>query len=306
MAQSEELLRVSGLCRYFGKGKKLLRAVDGVSFSVRRGEVFGLVGESGCGKTTVGRTIIGLYPPTDGEIYFDGQLVSSGGSLARGVLNRRIQMIFQDPVASLDPRMTVGEIISEGLVIGGVRDKGVIKKEVFRMLDLVGLRQEYVGRYPHEFSGGQRQRIGIARALIMKPELIIADEPVSALDVSVQAQIINLLNDLREEFGTAILFVAHDLAVVKHFSHRIGVMYFGKIVEMADSDELFCHPLHPYTRSLLSAIPHPDPIYEKSRRRIIYEPDDDGEERTLRKVAEGHLVMCSKTEAERYAREING
>ncbi len=310
MVQNEELLRVSGLCRYFGKGKKLLRAVDGVSFSVRRGEVFGLVGESGCGKTTVGRTVIGLYPPTGGEIYFDGQLVASKGKSGRSLgereINRRIQMIFQDPVASLDPRMTVGEIISEGLVIGGVRDKDEVKKEVSRMLDLVGLRQEYAGRYPHEFSGGQRQRIGIARALIMNPELIIADEPVSALDVSVQAQIINLLNDLREEFGTAILFVAHDLAVVKHFSDRIGVMYFGRIVETAESDELFRHPLHPYTKSLLSAIPHPDPVYEKSRQRIIYEPADDGKERELHEVAKGHLVMCTEAEAEVYMHEIKG
>ena len=218
MAYSDELLRVSGLCRYFGKGKNELKAVDNVSFTVRRGEVFSLVGESGCGKTTLGRTVVGLYPPSFGEIYFNGQLIAASdksGKKRDRELTRKIQMIFQDPVSSLDPLMTVGESIAEGLVINGVGIRGEIRQKVFEILTLVGLRPEYSARYPHEFSGGQRQRVGIARALIMKPELIIADEPVSALDVSVQAQIINLLGDLVKEFGTTVLFIAHDLAVVK-------------------------------------------------------------------------------------------
>ena len=216
----------------------------------------------------------------------------------------RIQMIFQDPIASLDPRMTVREIISEGLVIRGMRDTAEIDELVYKVLETVGLVREHAGRYPHEFSGGQRQRIGIARAVIMNPELIIADEPVSALDVSIQAQVINLLNELREELGLTILFIAHDLSVVKYFSDRIGVMYFGKMVELADADELFKHPLHPYTRSLLSAIPLPDPEYEKKRKRITYVPlrdhDYTVEQPTFREVLPGHFVLCSDSEEKAY------
>ena len=216
----------------------------------------------------------------------------------------KIQMIFQDPSASLDPRMTVREIISEGLIIQGEKDKKVINEKVDRMLELVGLVREHAGRYQHEFSGGQRQRIGIARAVIMQPEMIIADEPVSALDVSIQAQVINLLNDLRRELGLTILFIAHDLSVVKYFSDRIGVMYFGKMVEMAPSDELFLNPLHPYTRSLLSAIPLPDPEYEKTRRRIVYNPlaehDYSVDQPTMREVKPGHFVMCNEAEYQKY------
>ena len=220
----------------------------------------------------------------------------------------QIQMIFQDPIASLDPRMTVKDIIAEGLVIEGVKDKKYIEKQVYDVLELVGLVPEHAGRYPHEFSGGQRQRIGVARSVIMKPELIIADEPVSALDVSIQAQVINLLNDLRSRLGLTILFIAHDLSVVKYFSDRIGVMYFGKMVELADSDELFAHPLHPYTKSLLSAIPLPDPEYEKTRKRFVYNPlaehDYSVEKPMLREVVPGHFVFCNTAEFEKYQREL--
>ena len=352
------LLRTSHLCKYFKLDGKEFRAVDDVSFEIKCGEVFGLVGESGCGKTTLGRTIIKLYEATSGEIWFDGVRISVGikgyresiksarrayrENLAEAKtdterrklkyelenticemrtgeksairdnrkntnISSRIQMIFQDPTASLDPRMTVREIVSEGLIIKGEKNRKVIDKKVYETLKTVGLLPEHAGRYPHEFSGGQRQRIGIARAIIMEPEMIIADEPVSALDVSIQAQVINLLNDLRRELGITILFIAHDLSVVKYFSDRIGVMYLGQIVELASSDELFENPLHPYTKSLLSAIPLPDPIYEKSRKRIIYEPKElhtyASEKPMLREIYDGHYVMCDSVEYERYREE---
>jgi ABC-type oligopeptide transport system ATPase subunit len=217
-------------------------------------------------------------------------------------------MIFQDPIASLDPRMTVREIIAEGLVINGITDKKYINDKVYEILEMVGLVPEHADRYPHEFSGGQRQRIGIARALIMQPEMIIADEPISALDVSIQAQVINLLNDLRDRLGLTILFIAHDLSVVKYFSDRIGVMYFGKMVELADSEELFKNPLHPYTKSLLSAIPLPDPVYEKMRTRIIYNPiaehDYSEDKPTFREITPGHFVYCNDKEEEQYKLQI--
>ncbi len=221
----------------------------------------------------------------------------------------RIQMIFQDPIASLNPRMTVKDIISEGLIINGEKDKKYIEQQVYKVLELVGLVPEHAGRYPHEFSGGQRQRIGIARSVIMEPELIIADEPISALDVSIQAQVINLLNELRDRLGLTILFIAHDLSVVKYFSDRIGVMYFGKMVELATSDELFAHPLHPYTKSLLSAIPLPDPEYEKTRKRYVYNPlaehDYSQDKPSLREVSDGHFVMCNDAELQKYRAELN-
>ena len=404
-------------------GRKELKAVDDVSFDVKRGEVFGLVGESGCGKTTTGRSIIKLYDITGGSVYFKGQRICAGtrsykdaieaakqeyktelSSLAeqeqaelekgaskeetvekyralrkqaeerlqsvidennkqiaaakhdqkycdrdyserrvselkqemekalssaetdeeRRTLKREyeekirvagnerlvtsIQMIFQDPIASLNPRMTVREIVSEGLVIKGIRDKKYIDEKVYEMLELVGLVREHAGRYPHEFSGGQRQRIGIARSVIMNPDMIIADEPISALDVSIQAQVINLLNDLRDRLGLTILFIAHDLSVVKYFSDRIGVMYFGKMVELASSDEIFAHPLHPYTRSLLSAIPLPDPHYEKQRVRITYNPiaehDYSVDLPSMREVCPGHFVYCNDAEESRYKEEL--
>ena len=398
--EREVLLRVEHLRQYF-KGTK---AVDDVSFDIKKGEAFGLVGESGCGKTTTGRSIIKLYNITGGDIYFKGIRIGAGikeytdemkrasqeyseksktatpeekkalsaeykekiAGLKREIRRARydqkncdreyqaeqtakvkekygkliadaeaagkdtaglksefkselrkakktklvtqIQMIFQDPIASLNPRMTVREIIAEGLIIQGERDRDVINKKVMEMLDLVGLVSEHADRYPHEFSGGQRQRIGVARSIIMNPELIIADEPVSALDVSIQAQVINLLNDLRRKFDLTVLFIAHDLSVVKYFSDRIGVMFYGKMVELADSDELFRHPLHPYTRSLLSAIPLPDPEYEKTRKRIVYNPlaehDYSVDKPSMREILPGHFVYCNDAEFEKYKAQL--
>jgi oligopeptide transport system ATP-binding protein len=387
----EVLLKVEHLCQYFRLGRKDMKAVDDVSFEIHKGETFGLVGESGCGKTTTGRSIIKLYNITSGNVYFKGRRVGAGtrsykdaikkakkdleekkiskqeydeivaknralirdakldskavdkeyseslvksleaeyaekiraaqgdaetlGVLKKEFKNRvrvarksklitQIQMIFQDPIASLDPRMTVRDIIAEGLVINGVTDKEYINQKVYDILETVGLVREHADRYPHEFSGGQRQRIGIARAVVMQPEMIIADEPISALDVSIQAQVINLLNDLRERLGLTILFIAHDLSVVKYFSDRIGVMYFGKMVELADSDELFKNPLHPYTRSLLSAIPLPDPVYEKQRVRIHYDPiaehDYSVDTPSFREISPGHFVYCNDEEEAKY------
>ena len=392
MAENREtLLRVENLCQYFGP----VKAVDDVSFEVKKGEVFGLVGESGCGKTTTGRSIIRIYDITSGSIYFKGRRICAGlRSYREGIkeakkamkehpedrekyqaqieayreqielakhdhkyadkdyayeleqqikekyekllaeakgdaekvaalkrecskdlrvarksrLTTKIQMIFQDPIASLNPRMTVKEIISEGLVINGIKDKEYIEEKVYEILELVGLVREHAGRYPHEFSGGQRQRIGIARSVIMQPELLIADEPISALDVSIQAQVINLLNELRQRLNLTILFVAHDLSVVKYFSDRIGVMYYGKMVELADSEELFNHPLHPYTRSLLSAIPLPDPHSEKNRQRIVYnslaEHDYTVDKPSLREILPGHFVYCNDAEEKKYKEEL--
>lgn len=401
LKEQETLLRVEHLCQYFKAGNFVTKAVDDVSFDIKKGEVFGLVGESGCGKTTTGRSIIKLYNITSGNVIFKGVRICAGvqsykdaianakkeyaenikkpgadqaklkAELDRFIAEQKvqiaaakndqkncdreyeakkvaelnekykpmlekaqgdekvklekeyknelrkakntklvtqIQMIFQDPIASLDPRMTVKEIIAEGLVIQGERDKAVIDEKVYEMLELVGLVREHATRYPHEFSGGQRQRIGVARSIIMQPELIIADEPVSALDVSVQAQVINLLNDLRDRFGLTIMFIAHDLSVVKYFSDRIGVMYYGKMVELADSDELFAHPLHPYTRSLLSAIPLPDPIYEKARKRIVYNPlaehDYSIDKPSFREVRPGHFVQCNEAEYKKIMAEL--
>ena len=409
--EKKVLLSVQHLEQFFKMGRKQLKAVNDVSFDIYKGEVFGLVGESGCGKTTTGRSIIRLYDITGGSVYFDGQRICAGVNNYKETIKQakakanaqlqelkkqpasaerdeqiaqinadlnklieeqtalirsakydhkhcntvfadhqkklvseryepllanmpdgdekkaledeyrealrlagkdrimnKMQMIFQDPIASLNPRMTVREIIAEGLIIRGIKDKAYIDEQVYKVLDLVGLVPEHASRYPHEFSGGPRQRISIARAIVLNPELIIADEPISALDVSIQAQVINLLNELRETLGLTIMFIAHDLSVVKYFSDRIAVMYFGKIVELTTSDELFAHPLHPYTKSLLSAIPLPDPRFEKQRKRITYTPlaahDYSEQGPYMQEVIPGHFVYCNDVELEQYKQEI--
>ena len=374
-----------------GKGAFVTKAVHNVSFDIKKGECFGVVGESGCGKTTTGRTLIRLYKATSGSVYFKGYRIVAGNrwnekeikwkrikakrkiaelqvemteriraladeqgnadfvasetakikaeyaskiqkikedidalvkcekekikqhnydnSHVDKKLMSKMQMIFQDPVDSLDPRMTVEDIIQEGLHIQGQYNKFENQQKVKDALVRVGLLPEYASRYPHEFSGGQRQRIGIARALIMNPDFLICDEPISALDVSIRAQIINLLNSLKEEMGLTIMFIAHDLSVVKYFCDRIAVMYFGNIVELASSDELFAHPLHPYTRALLSAIPKPDPLSEKERKRYIYNPanehDYSKEAPSLQEIIPGHFVMANREEREKYRKVIN-
>ncbi len=376
MAEEGVLLSVRHLKQYFASGEYKTKAVHDVSFDVKEGECFGIVGESGCGKTTTGRTIIGLYKPTSGEIYYKGYRIAGGTRFQQKeikyskihakdkiatlnderklallsspdreeeinasydaqikaieeelsahiseqkaeikaiehdnkkspkALRREIQMIFQDPIDSLDPRMTVADIIQEGLHIQGKYNRAENQAAVEDVLRLVGLIPEYASRYPHEFSGGQRQRIGIARALIMNPKMLICDEPISALDVSIRAQVLNLLNEIKLERGLTMIFIAHDLSVVKYFCDRIAVMYFGNMVELADSDELFKHPLHPYTEALLSAIPKPDPLYEKNRIRKVYDPskthDYSVDKPSFREVLPGHFVLCNDAEEQAY------
>lgn len=273
---SQKLVEVKNLKQYFHAGgtvfkPKFIKAVDDVSLYINKGETLGLVGESGCGKTTFGRTVLRLYEPTSGKIYFDGEDITNVNMLP---YRRRMQIVFQDPYASLNPRMTVGDIVGEAIDIHKLApDKKTRRDKIIAMLERVGLNSEHANRYPHEFSGGQRQRIGIARALAVDPEFIVCDEPVSALDVSIQAQVVNMFEELQEEMGLTYLFIAHDLSVVKHISHRIGVMYLGKLVELADNNELIFHSVHPYTKSLISAIPVPDPAQSRTRKRIILEGD---------------------------------
>ncbi|MEL3972232.1 oligopeptide/dipeptide ABC transporter ATP-binding protein [Rossellomorea oryzaecorticis] len=268
---SQKLLEVNNLKKFFTLDKgKVLKAVDNVSFDIYKGETFGLVGESGCGKSTTGRTIIGLYEATEGEVSYSGKNVHTLTEKEKRSFYGKMQMIFQDPYASLNPRSTVREIIAEPMEAHGLyKDKKDRMERIYQLLEDVGLNRDHANRYPHEFSGGQRQRIGIARALALDPEFIIADEPISALDVSVQAQIVNLLKKLQDEKGLTFLFIAHDLSMVKHISDRIGVMYLGHIVELTDSKELYKKPLHPYSQALLSAIPIPDPDVEDARERMI-------------------------------------
>lgn len=307
-----KLIEVKNLKQYFNVGKKNeVRAIDDITFDIYRGETLGLVGESGCGKSTTGRTLIKLYDATDGKVIFDGtdiQSIKNKKDLLK--FNRRMQMIFQDPYASLNPRLKVMDIIAEGIDIHKLaKNKQDRANRVYELLETVGLSKEHANRYPHEFSGGQRQRIGIARALAVEPEFIIADEPISALDVSIQAQVVNLMQKLQNERGITFLFIAHDLSMVKYISDRIGVMYFGKLVEVGPADAIYNNPLHEYTKSLLSAIPLPDPESERTRVRKTYNPDvhaytaDDVLE--LREVAPDHYVYCSPKEYETMKRSYN-
>ncbi|KHO61135.1 MULTISPECIES: ABC transporter ATP-binding protein [Thermoanaerobacter] len=315
MSNNKVLLEVKNLKKYFHVSGGILKAVDDVSFTIKKGETLGLVGESGCGKSTTGRTIIGLYEPTAGEIIFDGERVTHLNYEGRKKFARRAQIIFQDPYASLNPRMTVGDIIGEGIDIHELYTGKERMERIYQLLEMVGLNREHANRFPHEFSGGQRQRIGIARAMAIEPDFIIADEPISALDVSIQAQIVNLLMNLQQEKGLTYLFIAHDLSMVRHISDNVAVMYLGMIVEMTSSAELYSNPLHPYTQALLSAVPIPDPNVERKRERIILEGDvpspinpppgcrfrtrckyamDICKEQTppLKEVGSGHFVAC--------------
>lgn len=383
LANDRTILSVRHLKVFFQSGEYKTKAVHDVSFDVKEGETFGIVGESGCGKTTTGRSIIGLYKPTSGAIYYKGVRIAAGSrynekeikwskihakeeikkwredehnelsdasdapgekeaiqarydkkiaekqkaldlhvkeqeALIKQIqydnrhsskkLRQQIQMIFQDPIDSLDPRMTVEDIICEGLHIQGLYNKKKNREIVAKVLERVGLIPEYASRYPHEFSGGQRQRIGIARALVMNPKILICDEPISALDVSIRAQVLNLLNEVKQDMNLTMLFIAHDLSVVKYFCDRIAVMYFGNMVELAPSDELFLHPLHPYTQALLSAIPKPDPLSESSRERKIYNPaethDYSVQKPTFREILPGHFVLCNDEEEKAYREKV--
>ena len=271
--ENKTLLSIENLSKFFNVEGGTLKAVSNVTFDIKKGETVGLVGESGCGKSTLGRTVMGIYNPTDGKIIYDGQEVNIKKAKDRFNYAKKVQMIFQDPYASLNPRMTVGSIISEGMEIHGMYDGAKRKQRVEELLELVGLNKEHANRFPHEFSGGQRQRVGIARALAIEPEFLVCDEPISALDVSIQSQIINLLIDLQKRLGLTYLFIAHDLDIVRYISDRIVVMYLGHIVEIGESDEVYNNALHPYSKALLSAVPIPDPDLEKQKQRIILEGD---------------------------------
>ncbi|MCT4596877.1 MAG: ABC transporter ATP-binding protein [Vallitalea sp.] len=307
MSEREVLVEVKNLKQYFKLGRNgVVKAVDDISFKIYKGETFGLVGESGSGKSTTGRTMIKLYNPTGGEIFMEGDKIN--GRVPRKVVqnvNRNMQMIFQDPMACLNPRMKIEDIIAEGLDIHKlVKNKAERREKVVQMLETVGLNEQHADRYPHEFSGGQRQRVGIARAMAVQPKFIIADEPISALDVSIQAQVVNLMNDLKKKNDLTYLFIAHDLSMVKYISDRIAVMYKGKIMELTTSKQLFDKPLHPYTRSLLSAIPLPDPINERTRRRHAYRPEKEhnysNDKPQWLEVDPGHFIYATENEVEKW------
>ncbi|CAI2689625.1 Oligopeptide transport ATP-binding protein OppF [Apilactobacillus kunkeei] len=305
-----KILEVKNLKQYFNVGRKdEVRAVDDITFNVHEGETFGLVGESGSGKTTTGRAISHLYEPTGGEIIFEGKDVSKLKTKKdEKEFRSDIQTIFQDPYASLNPRMKVKDIIAEGIDINHLaKDKADRDAQVEELLETVGLNKEHANRYPHEFSGGQRQRIGIARALAVKPKFIIADEPISALDVSIQAQVVNLLKDLQKKRKLTYLFIAHDLSMVKYISDRIGVMHYGRMLEIADADELYAHPLHDYTRGLLSAVPVPDPEFERQREIVDYDAsvESDGKQRKLVEIAPNHYVRAADDEIQMYKDRLN-
>lgn len=298
-------MEVKHLKQYFKNGRNVTKAVDDVSFDIYEGETFGLVGESGSGKTTTGRSILQLYKPTSGEVIFEGKNVENLKSRAdKLAFTRDAQMIFQDPYASLNPRMTVEDIIAEGLDIHHlVKNKEERSKRVEELLETVGLNESHASRFPHEFSGGQRQRIGIARALAVEPKFIVADEPISALDVSIQAQVVNLMIELQKKRGLTYLFIAHDLSMVKFISDRIGVMHYGKLLEVGPADDVYDRPLHDYTKSLISAVPIPDPEVERSRTRIPYDAQKeemDGKERSMHEIRPGHFVRCSDDEVKHY------
>ncbi|WP_085060726.1 ABC transporter ATP-binding protein [Staphylococcus haemolyticus] len=307
MNNKETLLQIKNLKQYFNEGKRNeVRAIEDISFDIYKGETLGLVGESGCGKSTTGKAIIKLNDITSGEILYEGQdiqKISKRKDLLK--FNKKIQMIFQDPYASLNPRLKVMDIVAEGIDIHKLASsKKDRKRRVYDLLETVGLSKEHANRYPHEFSGGQRQRIGIARALAVEPEFIIADEPISALDVSIQAQVVNLMLKLQRERGITFLFIAHDLSMVKYISDRIAVMHFGKIVELGSADEIYYHPLHDYTKSLLSAIPQPDPDSERTRKRVAYQEDESkNSERKLQEIRPDHYVFVTDEEAAQLKQE---
>ncbi|MEA4874607.1 ABC transporter ATP-binding protein [Anaerorhabdus sp.] len=306
MDERTPLLEVKDLRQHFKISRKYTtKAVDGISFKIYEGETFGLVGESGSGKSTTGRSIIRLYNPTSGEVIFDGKKISGKLSAQdEKELRTNMQMIFQDPMACLNPRKKVYDIIAQGLEINHLyKNKEELDEKINKILERVGLSKEHATRFPHQFSGGQRQRIGIARALVMNPKLVIADEAISALDVSIQAQVVNLMKDIQEELGTTYLFIAHDLSMVKYISNRIGVMHLGHIVEMGTTDEIFQNPIHPYTKSLLSAIPHPNPVVEKKRIALVYDKDKEGIDYTkgvYHQLTETHTVLATNDEFTRW------